>query len=49
MLLRGREGVDMKIPLDKPKRKFCKSHRKFCKQALKEKKEKEKRAQEDDR
>ena len=29
VLLRGREGVDMKIPLDKPKRKFCKSHRKF--------------------
>ena len=29
VLLRGREGVDMKIPRDKPKRKFCKSHRKF--------------------
>ena len=47
VLLRGRIGVDMKIPLDKQKQKFCKSHRKFCKQALKEKKEKEKRAQED--
>ena len=31
----------MKIPLDKPKWKFCKSHRKFQKQALKEKKAKE--------
>lgn len=38
VLLRGREGVDIKIPLDKPKQRFCTNHRKLCKQALKEKK-----------
>ena len=44
VLLRGKEGVDMKTPLDKSKQKFCKSRSKFCKQALNERKEKEKRA-----
>ena len=30
MLLKGREGVEVEIPCDVPKQKFCKSHRKFC-------------------
>ena len=30
MLLKGKEGVQVEIPCDKPKRKFCKSHKKFC-------------------
>ena len=34
MLLKGREGVEVEIPCDKPKRKFCKSHKKFRRQEV---------------
>ena len=39
LLLKGREGVEMEIPCDTEKRKFCQSHRKFCKQKIQDKKE----------
>ena len=29
-LLKGREGIEVEIPCDKPKHKFCKSHKRFC-------------------
>ena len=41
MLLRGRQEVDLEIPMSTKPRKFCQSHRKFRKQALKQKREKE--------
>ena len=41
MLLRGRQEVDLEIPMSTKPRKFCQSHRKFQKQALKQKREKE--------
>ena len=39
MLLKGREGVEVEILRDKPKRKFCKSHKKFRRQEVRENKE----------
>ena len=39
MLLKGREGVEVEIPRDKPKRKFCKSHKKFRRREAQENKE----------
>ena len=44
MLLKGREGVEVEIPRDKPKRKFCKSHKKFCRQEVRENKERKRKA-----
>ena len=46
MLLKGREEVELEIPRDMSKRKFCKSHRKFCKQEILEKKERERKEKE---
>ena len=34
MLLKGQEGVEVEIPRDKPKCKFCKSHEKFFQQEV---------------
>ena len=48
VLLRGQEeGIDMEIPCDKPKHKFCKSHRKFWKQEVREKREQKQKELED--
>lgn len=47
VLLRGREEIELDVPNDKPKRKFCKSHRLFRKRALKEKRERAKKEQEE--
>ena len=41
MLLKGRGEVEMEIPRDTTKCKFCKSHRKFRKQEIRERKERE--------
>ena len=48
LLLKGREEILLDIPVDKPKRKFCKSHRKFRKQAIKEQKQQKRKELEDD-
>ena len=47
ILLRGQEeGIEMEIPRDKPKCKFCKSHKKFHKWEIQEKREKERKDEE---
>ena len=46
ILLRGREAQELIMPKDKHKRKFCKSHRVLRKRSLKEKREREKQAEE---
>ena len=43
MLLKGRNEIELEIPCDKSKRRFCKSHRSSRKQELKEKREKKKK------
>ena len=43
LILKGREGVDMEIPSDKQKRRFCKSHKKLRKQEGSEKRERKRK------
>ena len=47
LLLKGREEILLDIPVDKPKRKFCKSHKKFHKQAVEEQKQQRQKELED--
>ena len=37
MLLKGQDNMELEIPCDKAKCRFCKSHKKFCKRELREK------------
>ena len=43
MLLKGRDEVEVEIPCDISKRKFCKSHRKFRQQEVRENKERKRK------